>query len=855
MDSSPTKLFLPESLSYPVRIVSLDADVGSVTRGDRLLTYSFAYLPANPSPDALPETRFGTWDCPVDGELTAWNVKPGEVISRPKARDRPAVLVTEECTHGEQIAGMCALCGKDMTNVDYLGVSDTSRASIQMTHSKNGPTVSREVAERIEREANEALLKARRLKLIVDLDQTIVHATVDPTVGEWIAEGEAWEAKRARLEVKAAARAAAEEAGEDIDDSDPEEELEECNPNWDALKDVKKFRLGPELLAPPNMRGRHIALDDGCMYYIKPRPGWQEFMKNMSAKYEMHVYTMGTRAYALAVCKVLDPDGRLFGERILSRDESGSLTQKSLDRLFPTDQSMVVIIDDRADVWSGGLQFWSPNLIKVVPYDFFIGIGDINSSFLPKIPPLVPQATPPGKAPRDKPPIPMPGKPEENLKDADVELRAQTLEAQMEERPLAKKQEALQEHEEAAEGGDAAASDDEHSSTSSKSGKKIPPLLTNNDHELVRVGKLLDEVHTRFFIEYDARKPASPKKRKLGSQEPERHNVPYDVKRIIPSIRSSVFQGCHICFSSVIPLDIQPESHECWRIANMFGARCHATLAPEVTHVVAGKQGTAKVDEARRRGNIKVVTPMWFKDSVNMWQRQPESRYLLDPLPPSQGATPPDTDMEALGDAPESDEELLVTGDGAELELNDVDWADMDAEIAQELGDDDDLDDGEEDEEFSDETNSEITSATPSPVRGQKRSRSVTPSEVGADGPRSSPLAKRKKLATDRVGESPLKAGITAGDLTVVEAKVASGSRSKAGSRAATPVRRVNGSRASTPRPRPSRPGSVAGDTDSAMDSEDDGGSQNAEVDDDFLHSFEDELEAELDLGAEVEVG
>ena len=33
------------------------------------------------------------------------------------------------------------------------------------------------------------------------------------------------------------------------------------------------------------------------------------------------------------------------------------LTQKSLDRLFPTDQSMVVIIDDRADVWSGGLQF------------------------------------------------------------------------------------------------------------------------------------------------------------------------------------------------------------------------------------------------------------------------------------------------------------------------------------------------------------------------------------------------------------------------------------------------------------------------------------------------------------------
>ena len=40
---------------------------------------------------------------------------------------------------------------------------------------------------------------------------------------------------------------------------------------------------------------------------------------------------------------------------------------------------MVVIIDDRGDVWQ-----WESNLIKVVPYDFFVGIGDINSSFLPK---------------------------------------------------------------------------------------------------------------------------------------------------------------------------------------------------------------------------------------------------------------------------------------------------------------------------------------------------------------------------------------------------------------------------------------------------------------------------------------
>lgn len=112
---------------------------------------------------------------------------------------------------------------------------------------------------------------------------------------------------------------------------------------------------------------------------------------------------MGTRAYAIEVCKVIDPEGRLFGGRILSRDESGSefsfpspfpsftvpsrkastcqltlllpfhrlsrqlagMTRKSLQRLFPCDTNMVVIIDDRADVWDG-----SPNLVKVIPCEF-----------------------------------------------------------------------------------------------------------------------------------------------------------------------------------------------------------------------------------------------------------------------------------------------------------------------------------------------------------------------------------------------------------------------------------------------------------------------------------------------------
>ena len=54
----------------------------------------------------------------------------------------------------------------------------------------------------------------------------------------------------------------------------------------------------------------------------------------MATKYEMHVYTMGTRAYAEEVCAAIDPDGKIFGNRILSRDESGS-EQSPSPFLFP----------------------------------------------------------------------------------------------------------------------------------------------------------------------------------------------------------------------------------------------------------------------------------------------------------------------------------------------------------------------------------------------------------------------------------------------------------------------------------------------------------------------------------------
>ncbi|GJJ09456.1 hypothetical protein Clacol_003679 [Clathrus columnatus] len=739
-----TELWLASDLPYPITISSLDSPAASeVVRGTRLLTYSFAYTS---SITGISETRFGTWDSTLDGVLDSWKIKQGDIITQPRA----VVVINEPCKHPVQISGLCAVCGKDMTE-----------ASIQMTHSGKGPTVSLEEAQRLERETATHLLQKRKLSLIVDLDQTIVHATVDPTVGEWITEGEAWETRnRTHL----------------LDSQD-----DVVNPNWEALKDVSKFTLGPELTFPPlrNASGSKMTV---------PGPGLQDFLTKVNEKYEMHVYTMGTRAYAEAVCAAIDPDGSFFGDRILSRDESGSLTQKSLQRLFPCDTSMVVIIDDRADVWE-----WSPNLLKVRAYDFFVGIGDINSTLLPKVPSLVPS---PATTPLTCTPVSSENDVEPTAKEAAAVLATQNkitnerIAAQVEERPLAKKQVLLEEEDSGKEDSNATAINGMKKEENDTKNEKHnhhhhhrKALLKNDDTELTRVGDLLENVHKRFYDAYDARLPDSEvKMRKIflvDGKLPEK--APYDVRIIIPRIRKETLAGTHIVFSSVIPLNVEASTSEIWRTAEVFGATCHTSLTPEVTHVVAAKRGTAKVDLARRRGNIHVVWLPWFLDSLALWERQDESSYLIDPDDSTQQQSSTPLQIHVSPPEEEEREEFPIEEPGAEVDFDADIWADANAEVDEVLGEeteDDELrsnfnidEDAGDDGWRSDASNS---SSIISAYRGKKRSRSSSVSLSAKNDDTGSPLSKRKKLAEART--SRLKIG------HVASPRIRSGEVSREGS-------------------------------------------------------------------------
>ena len=503
-----------------------------------------------------------------------------------------------------------------------------------MVHNNVALTVSQKEATKVEEEAKRRLLVNKKLSLVVDLDQTIIHATVDPTVAEW--------------------------------------QKDEENPNHDAVKDVRSFQLVDD---GPGARG--------CWYYIKLRPGLKEFLENVSKIYELHIYTMGTRAYAKNIANIIDHDEKIFGDRILSRDESGSLVAKNLQRLFPVDTNMVVIIDDRGDVWK-----WNENLIKVTPYDFFVGIGDINSSFLPKKPVL--KASPkaaaiavpdPNKDLADGATVAEP-EPKTNGDSSDsgdtlgiamtatsaddnvsaleqlvsmgggddpTVLQAQTsrqdeaLAAQLQDRPLLQKQKQLEAEEDAAA---ESASPKENGDTHSSNDPDKPRhnLLQDHDTELHHLENSLRRVHHEFYEAY-ARQLAIAQGGRIaelrGTQSTGKRKVPPnanvdlamvpDVKQIMPAIKSRVLSNTVIVFSGVVPLgtDIQNSDIALW--AKSFGARVEENVGKKTTHVIAARNRTAKVRQAVRKGKgrIKVVGTQWLMDSISQWKKVDETPYLL----------------------------------------------------------------------------------------------------------------------------------------------------------------------------------------------------------------------------------
>ncbi|EKG22436.1 BRCT domain-containing protein [Macrophomina phaseolina MS6] len=792
----------PRNLHYPITVTKLlQKQDDKVKRFAKL--FSYYYTTSVTEVDEFGQEHQVDKKFPADfqaekeGTLRRWFIREGDVIRREGVK---LVELDEECRHEVQWGGMCADCGKNMDEVSFnTTMLDKERATVVRAHGSTALKISEDVAIRAEEEAKRRLLSNKKLSLVVDLDQTIIHATVDPTVAEW--------------------------------QKDPE------NPNYEAVKDVQSFQL---LDNGPGGRG--------CWYYIKLRPGLREFLENISKVYELHIYTMGTRAYAQNIAKIVDPNRKIFGDRILSRDESGSLTVKTLHRIFPVDTKMVVIIDDRGDVWS-----WSNNLIKVTPYDFFVGIGDINSSFLPKrqdipaadtVKPLPPTSAPQeaskqepealaaektGEAPaavvteEKLPPLKIQLPPKPNGETTTLEeqlvamsggdnpelLKEQTNEqneaiaTQMEDKPLLRRQEIL----------DKADKEAAEKEQSPESGEETPSdthkrhnLLHDDDDELRYLEANLRALHQRFYERYERNRSGaqggrlaqlkgekSPKKRPVDDLE-----IVPDIGLIMPEMKRSVLKGVSIVFSGVVPLgtNIQASEYAVW--AKSFGAKVSETINKKTTHVVAARnRRTQKVRQAARHPQIKIVTVDWLKECFVTWQRVSEAPHIIHVEPDERGphasqgspfdafedlddgtvmsssdedAATADTELEDVVDGdPASDEELeemMPTSpvDETNLMLDDTDREELEKELAEFLDDESDTD-GESSEKSdgfeSDASVRSEASDTSAPKKRKRNPNSADNSEAsdsdsnmtddGAVSIAGSKLQRRKKRALERV--------------------------------------------------------------------------------------------------------
>lgn len=163
--------------TVPLRLLEWSVKVGCPVQIGSVLAHCLPVEPdggaerERPRPRPL-EKRVKSDRAGVVKEL-CW--QPGQVVPS------GAVLVRlEGCNHPVIMKGLCAACGQDLTQLQKRNgkqIVPVATATVSMVHSVPELMVSSEQAEQLGREDQQWLHKNRKLVLMVDLDQTLIHTT------------------------------------------------------------------------------------------------------------------------------------------------------------------------------------------------------------------------------------------------------------------------------------------------------------------------------------------------------------------------------------------------------------------------------------------------------------------------------------------------------------------------------------------------------------------------------------------------------------------------------------------------------------------------------------------------------
>ena len=237
-------------------------------------------------------------------------------------------IVLSPCLHEVFYGNLCAKCGYKRTEEEIKKSENYkiySSLSNDLTFDKNS-------AKKMEEKVINRYLNKKKLILLLDLDNTILHACAFPLNKE----------------------------------------------DYNYLKEKYKENISEIGIRNKYDKQRYDKI------IIKFRVHLKEFFSSLENKYEIFTYTHGAQEYASSIIQYINNyiyPNSLSTERLICREvNNGIIKNKTIKKVFPTTENMVVIVDDRIDVWIEN----NDNLINVHGYFFFYDefMNKIKAPFL-----------------------------------------------------------------------------------------------------------------------------------------------------------------------------------------------------------------------------------------------------------------------------------------------------------------------------------------------------------------------------------------------------------------------------------------------------------------------------------------
>ncbi|XP_050222792.1 RNA polymerase II C-terminal domain phosphatase-like 4 [Mercurialis annua] len=199
------------------------------------------------------------------------------ISNKPVLATKAKTMLANTCSHPVVLRSICINCRREVA--DQHGQ--------RFNYINHGLRLTKTEVVRMRNIQTNILLKKKKLILVLDLDETLLHHTARGSVTKEI----------------------------------------------ESFQDV--FR---------------VKLTNSCSCTVKLRPFVLDFLEQASTMFELYVYTNSSPHYAKEMVKLLDPDNKYFNTRLISRVDSTVPGRKNLDIVMGQERA-VVILDDRTDVW------------------------------------------------------------------------------------------------------------------------------------------------------------------------------------------------------------------------------------------------------------------------------------------------------------------------------------------------------------------------------------------------------------------------------------------------------------------------------------------------------------------------